>query len=349
MPDHCATTREVRSAPSVFAPGHLGELTQIVPFEMVDAVLAERGRHHQRLRLLPARVVVYLLLAGGLFAPLGWTAIWRKLTSGLNLTPRPTASALFYARKRLGPAPLKALFTLLADPTHTAHRFKGLLVCAIDGTLLDVPASAANRSVHRSQGATRWAGAGYPQLRLLALVATGSRALLAATFGPVRHGETAYAPALCQAMGPGRLVLADRGFDAATVLEEFTATGAEILVRMSAGSNPRRLRRLKDGTWLVMRGKRRLRLIEAQITIATGQGQSTGRYRLATTLVDVDRYPATDLVALYHQRWEIETAYGELKSSLLGRRVLRAKDPEGLEQEVWALLATYQVVRYAIA
>lgn len=133
------------------------------------------------------------------------------------------------------------------------------------------------------------------------------------------------------------------------MLEEFTATGAEILVRMSAGSNPRRLRRLKDGTWLVMRGKRRLRLIEAQITIATGQGQSTGRYRLATTLVDVDRYPATDLVALYHQRWEIETAYGELKSSLLGRRVLRAKDPEGLEQEVWALLATYQVVRYAIA
>ncbi|MFL1443596.1 IS4 family transposase [Nocardiopsis protaetiae] len=349
MPDHCVTTRRTHHAPGNLAPGHLGELTQIVPFEMVDTALEETNGHQQRSRLLPARVVVYLLLAAGLFAHCGWPALWRKLTAGVGLRTQPAASALFYARKRLGPAPLKALFELLSGPTHAAHRFKGLLVCAIDGTLLDTPATQANRAVHRSSGATRWAGAGYPQLRVLALVATGSRALLGAVFGPVSQGETTMAGRLLPVMGPGQLVLADRGFDAADLLKSLHASGAHLLVRMGSQSKPRRLRPLGDGSWLVQRGPVRVRLIEAEITIATEQGRRTGSYRLATTLVDPVRYPAAALVALYHQRWEIETAYCELKWSLLGRRVLRAKDPEGLEQEVWALLATYQVVRQAIA
>lgn len=349
MPDHCVTTRQIHHASGTLAPGHLGELTQIVPFEMVDSALEETNSHQQRSRLLPSRVVVYLLLTAGLFAHCGWPALWRKLTAGVGLCTQPAASALFYARKRLGPAPLKALFELLSGPTHTAHHFKGLLVCAIDGTLLDLPATKANRAVHRSSGATRWAGAGYPQLRLLALVATGSRALLGAVFGPITQGETTMAARLLPSMGPGQLILADRGFDAADLLKELHASGAQLLVRMGSQSKPRRLCRLGDGTWLVQRGKVRMRLIEAQITISTSQGARTGSYRLATTLTDPDLYPAADLVALYHQRWEIETAYCELKSALLGRRVLRSKDPEGLEQEVWSLLATYQVVRCAIA
>lgn len=104
---------------------------------MVDAALDQTGR---RLRLLPARVTVYLLLAAGLFAPLGWNHVWRRLTGGL------------------GPPPLKALFDLLASPTHAAHRCKGLLVCSIDGTLLDIPAPPANQRVHRSSGVSSWAG-----------------------------------------------------------------------------------------------------------------------------------------------------------------------------------------------
>ncbi len=341
--------RAARAASGVFAPGHLGELTRIVPFEMVDAALDHCRAHQRRLRSIPSRVVVYLLLAAGLFAHLGWRGIWLKLCGGLGLTAAVTGSALWQARTRVGPGPLKALFALLAGPTAGAARWHGLLVCAIDGTLLDIPASADNRSVHRSAGATKWAGAGYPQLRLVALVVAGSRAILAAAFGPVSNGETKYAAQLCSAMGPGQVILADRLYDATRLLTAVRATGAHLLFRMTSKTKPVPITRLRDGTWLVRRGDLALRLIEAEITIATSEGTQTGRYRLLTSMVNPRRYPAGQVVALYHQRWEIESAYGELKSSLLRRRVLRAKHPSLVDQEVWALLTLYQAIRIAIA
>jgi transposase IS4-like protein len=137
-------TRTVTVAPGRFAPGHLGELTQQVPFEMVDAALAQTGRVQSRIRDLPARVVVYLLLAGCLFAELGYAQVGQRLTAGRDgLQPAtPTASALTHARRRLGPAPLQALFALLCGPAPSAAtggvRIGGLLVCAIDGTTLSV-------------------------------------------------------------------------------------------------------------------------------------------------------------------------------------------------------------------
>ncbi|MFZ5870278.1 MAG: transposase, partial [Actinomycetota bacterium] len=109
------------------------------------------------------------------------------------------------------------------------------------------------------------------------------------------------------------------------------------------------LRRYRDGSYLSLLGDLRVRVIDCEITIATPAGRQRGRYRLATTLLDADRYPATELIRLYHERWEIETAYLELKSSMLGGRVLRARTPAGIEQEVYALLVTYQLLRTAIA
>jgi Insertion element 4 transposase N-terminal len=131
-------------APGRYAPGHLGELTQQIPFELVDAALAETGRTQARIRELPARVVVYLLLAGCLFTELGYVQVWQRLCAGLDGLPlaTPTASALTQARRRLGPAPLRALFDLLGGPAPVAAtsgvRVGGLLVCAIDGTTMSV-------------------------------------------------------------------------------------------------------------------------------------------------------------------------------------------------------------------
>ncbi|WP_251021909.1 transposase domain-containing protein [Streptomyces sp. ISL-98] len=85
----CVITREITVATGLFAPGHLGEFTRIVPFEMVDAVLAETGAAERRLRKLPARVVVYLLLAAALFEECGYLAVWRKLTAALGSIPIP--------------------------------------------------------------------------------------------------------------------------------------------------------------------------------------------------------------------------------------------------------------------
>lgn len=321
----------------------------MVPFEMVDEVLEQCRAREQRTRLIPSRVVVYLLLAAGLFERCGWCAVWRKLTGGLGTACEPAASALWEARTRVGPGPLKALFELLAGPTAGTARWRGLAVCAIDGTLLDLPASADNRSMHRSAGATKWAGAGYPQIRLVALVAAGSRAVLAAAFGPVSRGETKYAAKLLTAMGPGQVILADRLFDAAGLLAAVRATGAHLLFRMNTNTKPVPVTRLSDGTQLVRRGTLVLRLIEAEITIATEAGTQTGHYRLLTSMVNPRRYPAGQIVALYHQRWEIETAYCELKSTLLRRRVLRGRHPHAIDQEIWALLALYQAIRIAIA
>lgn len=109
------------------------------------------------------------------------------------------------------------------------------------------------------------------------------------------------------------------------------------------------MRRYPDGSWLSQIGSTRVRVVEAEITITTSAGQHTGAYRLATTLLNHHRYPASELVPLYHQRCEIETTYQELKSSVLGGKILRARTPAGIAQEVYALLVTYQALRIAIS
>ena len=118
MEDQCVIAREITVAGGVFAPGHLGELTQIVPFEMVDQALAATGTTQARIRVLPSRVVVYLLLAGCLFAELGYRQVWQKLTVGLGTlaVAHPGDSALWQARARLGAAPLRWLSGLLRGP-----------------------------------------------------------------------------------------------------------------------------------------------------------------------------------------------------------------------------------------
>ncbi|MGW7577516.1 transposase domain-containing protein [Streptomyces sp. NPDC054765] len=143
-------TREITIARGLFAPGHLGELTQIVRFDMVDAALAEAGARQRRLRNLPARVVVYLLPAAALFEECGYLAVWHKLTAALETLPVPkiTGAGLRNARTRLGVRPMRALFDLLRGPASAIRtpgaRFKGLLAVAIDGTYLDVPNSLSS-------------------------------------------------------------------------------------------------------------------------------------------------------------------------------------------------------------
>lgn len=351
-------TSTIRVASGVFAPGHLGELTRIVPFEMVDEVLAGSRAVQSRIRDLPSRVVVYLLLAGCLFAELGYRQVWQRLVAGLHglETADPTAGALFQARRRVGVAPVRALFDLLRGPAAAiatgSVRWHGLLVCAIDGATMTVADSAANLRVFCKQAGNH-GGSGYPLMRMTALVACGTRTVIDAVFGPTGSGEITYAHRLLPSLKPGMVLLADRNFGAGNLLAAIAATGADVLVRLknpgSTGPKLPPLRRLPDGSYLSLWGGVKVRVIDAEITIATSAGRRTGVYRLATTLTDHNRYPAFDLVRLYHERWEIETAYLEIKSSILGGRVLRARTPAGVTQEVYALLVTYQVLRLAMA
>ena len=337
-----------------YAPGHLGELTQHLPFEMADEALAATRTTQTRLRDLPSRVTVYLVLAACLFPEIGYPGVWRKLTAGLTGIPTatPTATALAHARHRLGAAPLRWLFDLLRGPAaplkHHRTWWRGLLVCAIDGTTLTAPDTPRIQARFTKQRGNH-GGTGYPQIRLLVLLACGTRTVIDAVFGPTTIGETTYTPRLLASLHTGMILLADRNFGAANLLAQITATGADFLVRLKNGRIMPVLARYPDGSYLSTMGGLRVRVIECEITITTTAGRHTGTYRLVTTLLDPHRYPAGELIALYHQRWEIETAYLELKSSILGGRVLRARTPVGVEQEIYALLITYQLLRTAMA
>ncbi|MER8004026.1 transposase domain-containing protein [Streptomyces sp. NPDC095613] len=169
---------------------------------MVDAVLAETCAGQRRLRKLPARVVVYLLLAAALFEECGYPAVWRKLTAALDSLPIPaiTGTALWDARTRLGVRPMRALFDLLRGPASAIRtggaRWKGVLTVAIDGTYLDVPDSPLHRA-HLGKGSNQYAASGYPQICLTALVACGTRAVIDAASAPAAAVKPSMASASC--------------------------------------------------------------------------------------------------------------------------------------------------------
>jgi hypothetical protein len=349
-------TRAVTVAAGVYAPGHLGELTQYLPFELVDDVLAQAKAVQRRLRVLPSRAGVYFVLALGMFPHLGYLRVWGKLTAGLSGLglPHPSEKALRDLRRRLGPGPLRALFEVVAGPLAQPHtpgvRFAGLRTVAFDGlNSLKVPDTSRNRS---------WAGkirhrlglAGYPALRLMTLAETGTRGLPGAALGSrADRDETGPARRLLPLLGPGMLVLLDRAFDSNAFLAEVAATGAVPLARAKSTRIPLVLRHLPDGSYLSCLGRLDVRIVEAEVAMTGADGtRIADSYRLITTLTDYRAYPAQALVRLYHERWEIESAYLALRHTLLGGRVLRSGDRPGVEQQLWALLTLYQLLRRAM-
>jgi hypothetical protein len=349
-------TRAVTVAAGVFAPGHLGELTQFLPFELVDDVLAQTRTVQRRLRDLPSRVGVYFVLALGMYPRLGYARVWAKLTAGLQGLPvaRPSEKALRDLRRRLGPAPVKALFEVvagpLAQPGTPGVRFAGLRTVAFDGcNSLKVPDTGRNRW-WLGRIRYRMGFAGYPTLRLMALAETGTRGLLGAALGSAAdRDEATVARRLLPLLRPGMLILLDRAFDGNAFLRGVAATGALLVARAKSTRHPVVLGHLPDGSYLSCLGGLAVRIIEASVMV-TGAGGSEvrGSYRLITTLLDHRRFPAAAVVRLYHERREIESAYFALRHTLLEGRVLRSGDRPGLEQEMRALLTLYQLLRMAM-
>lgn len=342
-------------APGVLAPGHLGELTRVVPFELVDCLVDEARARERRFRLLPSRTGVYFLLAMCLFPRAGYLAVWGKLTAaldGLGLDV-PSAKALRDLRRRIGVAPARALFGVLAGPLGQP-RTPGIMAggyrtVSFDGCKsVKVPDTPANRGWLGKMNAALGV-AGYPVIQFMVLAETGTRALLGAVFGSAATSELDWARQLLRLLDKTMLVLMDRGFDAGDFLAGVAGTGAQFLVRLNASRRPPVLRHLPDGSFTSVIGGVKVRVIAAEVTVTCHDGTSYGGwYRLATTLLDHRAFPAARLMALYHERWEHEVAFLALRHTLLQGRVLRSGDPAGLEQEAWALLALYQALRIAI-
>jgi len=342
-------------AAGVFAPGHLGELTQVIPFDLVDGVLADTRAVQRRLRLLPSRVGVYFVLALELFPRKGYRGVWAELTAALDELGLavPSARALRDLRRRLGTAPFRRMFETLAGsaawPRMPGVRFGRYRTVSFDGCkTVKVPDTPRNRAwlgkMNAALGET-----GYPVIQLMTLAETGTRALLGAVFGTTAVSELDWARQLLHLLDETMLVLMDRGFDAGTFLAAVAATRAQFLVRLTASRRPPVLRHLPDGSFLSLIGGVKVRIITAEVTVTCHDGTTYGgAWRLATTLLDHRAYPAGALTGLYHERWQHEITYLALRHTLLTGRVLRSCDPEGLKQEMWALLALYQALRIVI-
>jgi hypothetical protein len=348
-------SKTITVAAGVFAPGHLGELTRIVPFELADAVLDDARAAQRRLRLLPSRVGLYFVLAMCLFPGTGYLGVWAELTAaldGLGLVV-PSARALRDLRRRIGVAPVKALFEALAGPVAWPRTpgvcFGRYRTVSFDGCkTIKVPDTPRNRGWLGKMSAVN-GETGYPVIAVMTLVETGTRALLGAVFGSTAGGELSWARQLLHLLDDTMLVLLDRGFDAAEFLAQVAATQAQFLVRVNANRRPPVLADLPDGSFTSVIGTVKVRIITAAVTVTCHDGtRYGGSYRLATTLLDHRAWPADALIRLYHERWEHEIAHLALRHTLLTGQVLRSRDPEGLRQEMWALLALYQAVRIAI-
>lgn len=347
-----ASTPPAARAAGVWDPAHLGDLSGHLPTELVDEALTATGTRERRIRALPSRVIVYFVLALALFPELGYRSVLGKLCLGTGMLASVSASALAQARRRIGVAPLRWIFEMLRGPAPTITGegawFGALRICALDGTILTLPDTEHILAKYSKQAGYH-GGTGYPQARVVALIACGTRSIVDAVFGPTSDGETTQTPVLLPTMGPGMIVLADRNFAAAALLHRISDTGAHYLVRVKNARDLPVHQVLQDGSYLSMLARRKIRVITATITLHTAEEERTETYRLVTNLTDPHQGTAKALMRLYHERWEIETTFREIKSTMLGGRVLRSRTLQLVEQEIYALLIAEQLLRTAMS
>ena len=368
MNDLEETFTEALEFTAAFTPEAFPKLIQHFDPVWIEEAVQTTGTATIRRRRLPAERTVWLMLGMALMRDLPITEVARQLEVALpgqdgSRTVAP--SALTQARARLGAEPMEWLFLRSAEAWAGASadgdRWRGLALYGVDGTTLRVADSAENRAHFGGQDSGRHRGgreertSGYPLLRLVALMALRSHELAAATFGPYRVGECSYAQSLWGSVPDHSLVLLDRNYVQASVLVPLMTSGVERhwMTRAKSTTKFRRIRRLGAGDELVefevsRAARRKDPSLPTHFDARAIRYQHKG-YRpqlLLTSLVDPERYPAAELRTLYHERWEIELGFGEIKTDMLERlETLRSKSPAAVAQELWGVLIAYNLVR----
>jgi len=342
----------------------LGVLAKTFPRDRLYAALTATDRASQRQRELPAHVVVYYVIALALYMQVSYREVLRCLLEGLQWIAGPTRvvkvtgkSGISQARTRLGWRPLQQLHDEVVRPIAvTATKgawYRDWRLLSLDGSTLDVADTAGNVKEFGRPGASRGTTA-YPQLRFVSLVENGTHVLVGSQLGRYRDGETTLATKVVAALGPGMLCLADRLFFGWDLWAQARGTGADLLWRVKKNARLPCLKRWPDGSYRSViyasernrrHGTHGLTVRVIEYTLA-GVTEAEDLYRLVTTLVDSDRAPAVELAALYHERWEIETALDELKTHLRGAKiVLRSKTPDLVRQEFYGFLLAHFAIR----
>jgi Insertion element 4 transposase N-terminal/Transposase DDE domain len=342
----------------------LGVIAKFFPGDKVRDILNETKRASIRERDLPAHVVVYYVIAMALYMRSSYREVLRCLLEGVQWLLNPSAtvkvagkSGISQARSRLGPEPLKKLYAAIVAPI-AERRTKGAWyrewrLISLDGSTLDAADTTENEKAFGRPGASRGSSA-FPKIRFVALLENGTHVLWSAHMGPYATDEIRLAQNVVPALRQGMLCLADRFFPSYKLWQTAAKTGADLLWRTRQNARLDLDRRLPDGSYLSRiyastsdrRNQRRgivVRVIDYRLKDVQG-GEPI--YRLITTILDPTHAPAKELAALYHERWEIETALDELKTHLRGAQiVLRSKTPELVEQEFWGLLMAHYAIR----
>ena len=342
----------------------LGVITRAFPAKAIRTALAETGRSSVRERELPAQVVVYYVIAQALFMPVSQREVLRCLLEGVRWLFGPQVpikvtgkSGISQARSRLGWEPVKQLHDEVVAPiavrTMRGAWYRNWKLVSLDGSTLDVADSKENRTAFGRPGASRGNSA-YPQIRFVSLVETGTHVLFGTEMAGYATGEVSLAKAALKRLQPGMLCLADRNFLGYELWQQAQATGAQLLWRGKKHLRLAREAELPDGSYLsrIYPSERdwrkktngiRVRVIEYTLE---GVPEAEPSYRLVTTIVDHNAAPAAELAALYHERWEIETALDELKTHLRGAQiVLRSKTPDLVKQEFYGFMMAHFAVR----
>lgn len=345
----------------------LGVLTASFPIETVQEALLSTGRVSQRERDLPAHVMMYYAIALALYADVSTREVLRCLLEGARWLGDPGAgvepagpSGISQARTRLGAAPLEELYRAVVEPVAVEGTpgawYRGWRVMSLDGTTLDVADTRANaRAFGRPASARGVNTTGpFPQLRVVGLLETGTHVICGAQFGPYGTSEVTLATAVLPSLTGEMLCLADRGLLGFDLWRTANATGAALVWRASAAFTLPVLERWADGSYRsVLRWNPQCASddrtpIPVRVIAYTLPGVRHAKvtYRVVTNIMEPARAPAAELAALYHERWEIETAFDEFKTHLRGhQRVLRSKTPELVRQEAWGFLLAHFAIR----
>jgi hypothetical protein len=342
----------------------LGVLTKTFPLHQVKAVLAAQGKTSRRQRDLPSHVMVYYVIALALFMQVSYREVLRCLLEGLAWVLGPRAvikvtgkSGISQARRRLGWKVLQQLHEAVVKPlaveaTKGAWYRRWRLV-SLDGSTLEVADEKENAQAFGRPAASRGASA-YPRIRFVSLVENGTHGLLGTRLGGYATGEITLAQEVIASLQKGMRCLADRNFFGFALWNQARATGADLLWRVKKNLRLVADQRLPDGSYLSRiyaseRDRRQqangvgVRGIDHRLQ---GIAEAEPIYRLLTTVLDPSAAPAEELAALYHERWEIETALDELKTPLRGAKiVLRSKTPDLVRQEFYGLLLAHFAVR----
>ena len=341
----------------------MGVLTRTFPPALVDEVVASCERTERRNRSLPARAMAYFSIGMALHAEGSYEDVLALLSDGLAWSTGeeppalPSKSAIFQARARLGPEPLQALFTTVAKPLGdegTPGVFLGKRrMLAIDGTCLDVADTAENATFFGRPGVNKGEQAAFPQARVVAVAECGTHAIVDAVVGAYTTAENTLAGELIDRLAPGTLLLADRGFCGFPLWSRAAGTGADLLWRAMSNMKPRPIETLPDGSYLAElrpsgnAGRKATPLVIRVLDYTIDDGRDNEEtYRLFTTILDPNDVSAEDLACAYSQRWEIESAFDELKTHQRGARtVLRSKSPALVLQEIWGHLCCHYAIR----